>query len=36
VLAKGLCTADTMSDGMTLVPTSGMGDALSEELEKLT
>jgi len=35
VLAKGLRTADIMSDGMTQVTTSGMGDALIEELEKL-
>ena len=36
VLAKGLRTADIMTDGMTLVSTSGMGDALIEELEKLS
>lgn len=35
VLARGLRTADIMSDGMTQVSTSGMGDALIEELEKL-
>ena len=35
VLAKGLRTADIMTDGMTLVSTSGMGDALIKELEKL-
>jgi len=36
VLAKGLRTADIMTDGMTLVSTSGMGDALIGELEKLS
>ena len=36
VLAKGLRTADIMTDGMTLVSTSGMGDALIDELEKLS
>ena len=35
VLERGLRTADIMSDGMTQVTTSGMGDALVEELEKL-
>ncbi|MCW8916694.1 MAG: 3-isopropylmalate dehydrogenase [Magnetovibrio sp.] len=35
VLARGLRTGDIMSDGMTEVSTSGMGDALIEELEKL-
>ncbi|MBL4613458.1 MAG: 3-isopropylmalate dehydrogenase [Magnetovibrio sp.] len=35
VLARGLRTADIMSEGMTEVSTSGMGDALIEELEKL-
>ena len=35
VLAHGLRTADIMSEGMTLVSTSGMGDALIAELEKL-
>lgn len=35
VLARGLRTADIMTDGMTLVSTAGMGDALIEELEKL-
>jgi 3-isopropylmalate dehydrogenase len=36
VLARGLRTADIMSDGMTQVSTSGMGGALIEELEKLS
>ena len=36
VLAKGLRTADIMTDGMTQVSTSGMGDALIDELEKLS
>ena len=36
VLARGLRTADIMTDGMTLVSTAGMGDALIEELEKLS
>ena len=35
VLAKGLRTGDIMSEGMTEVSTSGMGDAIIEELEKL-
>ena len=35
VLAHGLRTADIMSDGMTEVSTSGMGDAVIAELEKL-
>lgn len=35
VLAQGLRTADIMSDGMTEVTTSGMGDAVIGELEKL-
>jgi len=35
VLARGLRTADIMTDGMSLVSTAGMGDALIEELEKL-
>ncbi len=36
VLERGLRTADIMSDGMTQVTTSGMGDALIEELGKLS
>ncbi|MBF0248286.1 MAG: 3-isopropylmalate dehydrogenase [Alphaproteobacteria bacterium] len=35
VLAHGLRTADIMSDGMTLVTTSGMGDAVIKELEAM-
>ena len=35
VLERGLRTADIMSEGMTQVTTSGMGDALIEELEKM-
>ena len=35
VLAKGLRTADIMSDGCALVSTSGMGEAVIKEMEAL-
>jgi 3-isopropylmalate dehydrogenase len=36
VLAKGLRTADIMSEGCTLVTTSGMGKAVISEMEALS
>jgi 3-isopropylmalate dehydrogenase len=36
VLGNGLRTADIMQDGKTLVSTSGMGDAILEELKMLS
>ena len=35
VLARGIRTADIMQPGKTKVSTTGMGDALLQELDKL-